>query len=540
MSTAAAPHGSSPAHPRAIWPAVFLASPLVLLFLLLRDPSVDPIVPAPEAHFAIVTFTAIAGEVLAAVLLVIAERLREPRGFYIGLAFAAMASFYFVHGLLTPGIIFERASTGIHWAPLLGLSLAAGCLALSTIRPGRHWILTRRRFVGVGLFVVWALFFGLSVWVPDFLSGHTASVGTLVRARGPAQPVASSDEYAVGVVAGWQDTRDNYSPTPASHHAASAYGRSDGKPWLGVAFCVAAGALISLTAVRYARQYRLSRLPSHATVVWGMLLLLESLLAFVFASVWRVSWWEYHVLALLGIGVVVYGLSLDYQRGPGVTQAFASLLAGTSVDTLQTSYTEALTALTAAVEARDPYTRGHSEKVARLALAIGERLRLPPESLRTLYYGGLLHDIGKIAISDSILHKQGPLDAEEFAVIKEHPGRAEDIVTRIPSLRPLRGAIRWHHERLDGSGYPDGLRGNAIPLDARILAVADVYDAMSSGRVYRSAFPLPEVIAWLREHAGTQLDVRCVDALLQVVVNDRESTGPSTVRAPSTEEPVRT
>jgi HD-GYP domain-containing protein (c-di-GMP phosphodiesterase class II) len=538
MSTAAPPSGGNLAPLRAVWPVAFLASPLALLFVLLREPRFDPVVPAPEAHFAIVTFTAIAGEVLAGVLLVIAERLREPRGFYVGLAFAAMASFYFVHGLLTPGVIFNQASSGIHWAPLVGLSIAAGCLALSTIRPGRHWVLSRRRPIGVGLLVVWGLFLALSVWVPDFLSGHTPSVGSVLRGRSAPAPVASTDEYATSVVARWQDARHDY--TSAAHHKASAYAQVEGRPWLGLGLCLAAAGLMALTALRYARQYRLSRLPSHATVVWGMLLLLESLLAFVFASVWRISWWEYHVLALLGIGVVVYGLSLDYQRGPGVSQAFASLLAGTSVDTLQTSYTEALTALTAAVEARDPYTRGHSEKVARLALSIGERLRLPPESLRTLYYGGLLHDIGKIAIPDSILHKQGPLNAEEFAAIKEHPGRAEDIVARIPSLRSLRGAIRWHHERLDGSGYPDGLRGDAIPLDARILAVADVYDAMTSGRVYRSAFPIAEVLDWLRAHAGTQLDERSVSALMRAMADEQTPATPSTMFAPSAEGSVRT
>jgi HD-GYP domain-containing protein (c-di-GMP phosphodiesterase class II) len=526
---------------------VFLGSPLALLFVLLRDPRVDPLIPAPEVHFAIVTFTAIACGVLAAALVVIAERLREPRGFYVGLAFAAMASFYFVHGLLTPGVIFERASTGIHWAPLVGLWLAAGCLALSTIRPGKHWILSSRRLVGLVVLTAWGLFFGLSVWVPDFLSGHTPIVGAAIRGaaiRGAAirgrgaAPLPSTDEYAAAIVARWQDPRHDHSA--AGRDDTLAYGAAEGKVWLGAGLCLVAAALMALTAVRYARQYRLSRLPSHATVVWGVLLLLESLLAFVFASVWRISWWEYHVLALLGIGVIVYGLSLDYQRGPGVTQAFASLLAGSPVGTLQSSYTEALTALTAAVEARDPYTRGHSEKVANLAVSIGERLRLPPESLRTLYYGGLLHDIGKIAIPDGILHKQGPLDPREFEAIKEHPGRAEDIVLRIPSLRPLRGAIRWHHERLDGSGYPDGLRGDAIPLDARILAVADIFDAMTSGRVYRSALPTPEALVWLRDRAGTQLDARCVAALAALSADAEVPIASTLVLTPSTGGSART
>jgi HD-GYP domain-containing protein (c-di-GMP phosphodiesterase class II) len=170
--------------------------------------------------------------------------------------------------------------------------------------------------------------------------------------------------------------------------------------------------------------------------------------------------------------------------------------------------------------------------VARLATEIGERLALSPEQLRVIYQAGLLHDIGKIGIADEILNKPGQLTPAEFAVVKGHPARSEEMIGKIPSLRPTLQAIRWHHERLDGSGYPDGIAGNAIPLDARILAVADVYDAMVSGRSYRPALGEAHALAFLQAHAGRLFDPRCVDAVRHVVTRVEAAPRPSQTRAP--------
>ena len=142
---------------------------------------------------------------------------------------------------------------------------------------------------------------------------------------------------------------------------------------------------------------------------------------------------------------------------------------------------------------------------------------LAPEVVRGLYQAGLMHDVGKMAIPDAILNKESSLTAEEFEIVKGHPARSEDIIARIPSLRPLRWAIRWHHERLDGSGYPDGLKGSEISLEARILAVADVFDAMTSGRAYRQAIAQTDVLVWLEQRAGTMFDPRCLEVLRQVI-----------------------
>jgi HD-GYP domain-containing protein (c-di-GMP phosphodiesterase class II) len=261
----------------------------------------------------------------------------------------------------------------------------------------------------------------------------------------------------------------------------------------------------------------LSRLPLHATIVAGLVLLMESLLSFFFASVWHVSWWEYHALMLLGFVTIFYGLILDYRRDTSLTRTISSLLLTGSVAALEQSYSEVLTALVTAVEAKDPYTKGHSEKVARLAVQLGEQLDLPPERLRVLYQAGLLHDIGKIGVPDWILNKPGRLTPSEFAVVRGHPARSEEMIGKIPSLRPTLPGIRWHHERLDGSGYPDGIKGDAVPLDARILAVADVFDAMTSGRSYRPAQPEGAALVYLQHHVGMLFDGRCVQALAVLI-----------------------
>jgi HD-GYP domain-containing protein (c-di-GMP phosphodiesterase class II) len=162
--------------------------------------------------------------------------------------------------------------------------------------------------------------------------------------------------------------------------------------------------------------------------------------------------------------------------------------------------------LTAAIDAKDPYTCGHSERVARIAVRLGRQMGLPPGALSDLYLAGLLHDIGKIGIRDEVLQKPGPLTAEEMAHIKEHPVIGDRIISAIRPLEHLRPGVRNHHERFDGNGYPDGLRGEETPLQARVLAVADACDAMMANRPYRPALPPARIDAVMSAGAGTQWD----------------------------------
>jgi putative two-component system response regulator len=169
--------------------------------------------------------------------------------------------------------------------------------------------------------------------------------------------------------------------------------------------------------------------------------------------------------------------------------------------------------LAAAVEAKDSYTEKHTNRVAENARMIGVRMGLPERALDALYRGGIIHDIGKIGVPDAILQKPGPLDTTEMAVIQQHPLIGESIVRPLRSGVPLLPIVRHHHERVDGTGYPDGLKGRAIPHLARIVAVCDAFDALTSDRPYRKARSVDEALGILTDGAGRQWDPEAIEAL---------------------------
>jgi GAF domain-containing protein len=193
-------------------------------------------------------------------------------------------------------------------------------------------------------------------------------------------------------------------------------------------------------------------------------------------------------------------------------------------ESTQQTYYETIRSLAQALEARDSYTKGHSERVTRYSVAIAERLGLPAHSLKVLHYAGMLHDIGKIGIADSILHKRLDLSDEEWQSIRNHPLFGDTILGPIRFLSDAQKIVLRHHERFDGSGYPGHLRGEEIPLEARIIAVADAYDAMTSDRPYRQALSHDVALAEIQRASGQQFDPHVVEAFSSVV---------ETLRAPA-------
>jgi putative nucleotidyltransferase with HDIG domain len=179
---------------------------------------------------------------------------------------------------------------------------------------------------------------------------------------------------------------------------------------------------------------------------------------------------------------------------------------------LEESSLEAIESLNATVDAKDPYTAGHSARVQGIALAVAEELGLKREGLDAIRFGGLFHDIGKIAVPDSILTKPGALDEDECEAIKRHPADGAEIVSHFGRLHDAVPIIRHHHERWDGKGYPDRLTGNSIPQEAFIVGLADAWDAMTSDRPYRLALSVDEAAAEVRRCRGTQFSPVVVDA----------------------------
>ena len=176
--------------------------------------------------------------------------------------------------------------------------------------------------------------------------------------------------------------------------------------------------------------------------------------------------------------------------------------------------------LAEAIDAKDTYTNGHSGRVAEYACEIARRFGYSRKQQDEIYMAGLLHDVGKIGVPDNVINKPGKLTDEEYAQIKIHPVLGERILKRIHERPKLAVVARWHHERCDGTGYPDGLSGAEIPEEARIIAVADAYDAMTSRRSYRGILPQETVRQEIERGKGTQFDPVFADLMLEIIAED--------------------
>ena len=202
-----------------------------------------------------------------------------------------------------------------------------------------------------------------------------------------------------------------------------------------------------------------------------------------------------------------------------LADGFNRLLTGLAAAEAETraTYLGAIRALAAMLDARDEYTAGHSDRVSQVAVLIAKQMHVAEAEIEVIRLGALLHDIGKIGVSDAVLRKAGALTVDEFEQIKRHPGLGAHILRQVPFLAPYIPIVELHHERPDGKGYPFGLRGEEIPLSAQIVHVADTYDAMTTARAYRPAHPHWFAIAELQRYSGTQFDPGAVAALIAAV-----------------------
>jgi HD-GYP domain-containing protein (c-di-GMP phosphodiesterase class II) len=466
-----------PAAPRALPILALVGAGLVLPAIafgwLLGHPGNDPTVRVPMQHFFIVTAVSILAFALAAYLAVAAMQIAQYRVLFLCLGFMTMGGIFAVHGVSTPGILAQGDDV-----------VYAG------------------RIVGISAF--------LSLFVPAvfFAASYTPLTSAFER-RLPFSPAG----WLIVVVA-----------TALGIYAALALLNADllselpfgSKPY-SYALAITTILLLLFCAARQARAYLTARLPLQGVLVGSFLLLAEAQVIMVLGTVWRLSWWEYHVLMLASVAIALCSVAAQRAKGQSLRSLVeATLELEVKVGT-ELEHVDTIAALAAAVEARDENTRGHNFRVAELAVQIGRAMELPNDTLRTLARAGLLHDVGKIGIPDSILSKPGALDPDEWTVIKRHPELGHAILDRVDKLRREAEIVIAHHERLDGSGYPRGLRGEQIPLEARILAVADTYDVLVSDRPYRKAFGRAHAVKILREECGTHLWEPAVRALLRSI-----------------------
>jgi response regulator RpfG family c-di-GMP phosphodiesterase len=188
---------------------------------------------------------------------------------------------------------------------------------------------------------------------------------------------------------------------------------------------------------------------------------------------------------------------------------------------LQNTYLSTVKALVSIIEAKDPYTKGHTERVADFAVALATKLRLSKDEIRDIAFGAVLHDIGKLVVYERILNKPGRLNEDEWEALKEHPAIGARIIENMDFLAGTIPLVRHHHERWDGEGYPDGLVGDRVPMGARIIAVADSYDAMTTDRPYRKALESEVALDTLKSKAGSQFDPQVVEVFVELVEVDR-------------------
>jgi putative nucleotidyltransferase with HDIG domain len=434
-------------------------------------------------HFVVVIVTTAVAGGAAFWLTVIGARRADARAVLVGTAFSAMSALLFLHGLATPDVLLAE-------------------------QPGDQTPLLA--FAGGATLPVGGAILALAAW-PSML--RSDAVPRILR----LQAVVTTSIIAVGAL-GFAD--EGILPTQPAANSPAAL----------VLFAVGI-VLLAAVAWRALRTFILTRRAADLLVVCGMCLLMVSLGASLTFEAWTIGWWAAHALELAGIAMVGIPVAADLMR-MSQSRPLAGDLSGVELVSKEEAYLGAhVRSLMIALAAKDESTEGHTRRVAELAVQVGEVLGLSANRLRALAIGGLLHDIGKMQIPDSILKKPGPLEDEEYEVVKRHPEWGDQLAGELGLSQRVRRLIRHHHERLDGTGYPDGKVSEQIDLDVRILAVCDVYDALISKRVYRDAWSPLQALRTLKAEEGTAFDGRCVAALEQVVTSGAEAESRTRVPA---------
>lgn len=445
-----------------------LAGPAALLMGARSLPALDPVFESVRFHLVVVSTIAGLALLVAMATAIAAGSDRRPAPVLLALGCVCVGFMMLAHGLTTPGILGRPLNMWVGRLGTLALSGFAVCLGAATWRRGP-----------VARAVARAP--RLALVAPIVVIGAVCSV------------IVASPTSLWGLA-----------PVPAEEQIRSLL------QGMSVVVLLVTGAI-------HWRRWRLGRDRVELSLVLASWLAMSGILSLAFGVFWHLSWWDYHLYLLAGFAACCGAVATEFRRSRSLSAVVAGIAAGDPIEQVSRGHPEALDALIGAVEAKDLYTFGHSERVAELATRIGLRIGLQPEALRAVHQGAALHDVGKISVPDHVLNKPGELTAEEWVWIERHPTVGWELASRARSLRDSLAAIRSHHERWDGSGYPDRLRGDDIPLAGRIVAVADVWDALTSERAYRPAWPFDRAISHVAAAAGVLFDPLCVESFLDVM-----------------------
>jgi hypothetical protein len=420
-------------------------------------------------HFIAVGLTALAAALAAFGLTLVGARRGDGRAVLVGTGFTLMAALLAVHGLATPGVLV--GSNGV--ISLTGAAtLPAGgaVLALSALPGLRRPHAIRELLVLQALVVVVVLSLGASALI----------FPSLVPAV----------------------------PKPGSMPA-----------WIALAIGVA---LYLVLALRALKTYLLTRRTADLMVVVGIGWLTAALPPALLWNFLDLAWWLGHCFELSGIVLVGGAVAADLHRASQSRPLSGDLRAEDLVAAEEAYLGGRVTALMRLLAEKDSSTEEHTRRVALRAVQVGEELGLPSSRLRSPAIGGLLHDIGKLSVPESILKKPSVLRSDEFDVIRRHPLWGDQLLRELGGFgEGVRRLVRSHHERLDGAGYPDGLAESQLDVDTRILTVCDVYDALVSPRVYREAWTHEQALELLRTETTSAFDAKCVSALETVLAREQ-------------------
>jgi hypothetical protein len=445
-----------------------LVTPALVLLVGRSFPALDPFFESIRFHLFVVS--AIAGCALLVALATAVFAARDGRAAPVLIALACVSVGFLMlgHGLTTPGIFGRPLNLWVVRLPVLALAGFALCLALALWEHGPV-----ARAIGTAPRATMVLTTGL--------------LGLLTAA------IVVDPTIAHGTA-----------PVP-------------GEESIRLVLLASSALVLLVVGAIHWRRWGLGRDRIELALVLAAWLAMAALLSLRFGTFWRLSWWDYHLYLLCGFAAAAWAVVVGFRGSRSLDVAVGGVAVHDPLEQVAQRHPDALHALIGAVEAKDPYTHGHSERVAELSARLGLRLSLPPETMRGLHQGAFLHDVGKISVPDQVLNKPGELTPAEWSMIERHPEVGWDLVSRADSLRGALSAIRHHHERWDGTGYPDHLAGADIPYQGRIVAVADVWDALTSDRAYRPAWEVDRAVSHIAAASGSLFDPEVVEAFLDVV-----------------------
>jgi len=456
----------------ATWSLVLGAPVAAMAALLFIFPGYDRPFGSFSFHFYAVSVVTLLAATACVFVIGITQSFRETRLVFLGLGFLSIAAIFAVHGLGTPGHIHDEPYAELRVSSWLSVTVGALFIYLSVAplpEKAEAFVSRNGTYILGGVAGLMGAYIGMSLASPDWLS---------------FLPYESREVQLAGTALTLS--------------------------------------LLGFTAVRYLQAFMFARLVSQWAMFCLVVLLMEVQLSMTFGRYWSYSWWLYHGLYALAFPVLFGAWFLEIRRA-GTVRALADALSmRDAVAQLSRGYSKPIADLVEAIEWKDLYTHGHVRRVASYAVMIGKELGLSSVELRNLALGAQLHDVGKISVPDNILCKPARLTDEEFEVIKQHVDRGYDIARSVKALDGAVDGIHLHHERWDGTGYPLGLTGDAIPLQARIVSVADAYDAMTSGRAYQPAVSDDAAFSELRRCGGTHFDPHCVEAFITALSKARD------------------